>query len=82
MAGPIQRRVGGVFVQATLGDVQGSQPWMVNLEARAKWDAWAKLKGMSKEEAMQGYIDLMGDPDVWENHDSLHSYEQQASFAL
>jgi diazepam-binding inhibitor (GABA receptor modulating acyl-CoA-binding protein) len=48
-----------LFKQATLGDVEGSQPWAVQLEARAKWDAWAKLKGMSKEEAMQKYIDLL-----------------------
>ena len=45
------------FKQATQGDVSGSQPWAVQVEARAKWDAWNKLKGMSKEEAMQKYID-------------------------
>ena len=28
---------------------------------------------MSKEEAMQGYIDLMGDPDIWMNHELLQS---------
>ena len=28
------------FKQATEGDVTGSQPWAVQLEARAKWDAW------------------------------------------
>jgi diazepam-binding inhibitor (GABA receptor modulating acyl-CoA-binding protein) len=28
------------YKQATEGDVQGSQPWAVQLEARAKWDAW------------------------------------------
>lgn len=47
------------FKQATEGDVKGDQPWAVQFEARAKWDAWAKLKGMSKEEAMQKYIDLV-----------------------
>lgn len=47
------------FKQATEGDVKGSQPWAVQFEARAKWDAWAALKGMSKEEAMQKYIDLV-----------------------
>jgi diazepam-binding inhibitor (GABA receptor modulator, acyl-CoA-binding protein) len=47
------------YKQATEGDVQGAQPWAVQLEARAKWDAWAALKGMSKEEAMQKYIDLI-----------------------
>eukprot|EP00884_Botryococcus_braunii_P006657 jgi/Botrbrau1/15993/Bobra.0241s0004.1 len=59
------------FKQATEGDVKGDRPGMLRIEARAKWDAWAKMKGMSKDEAMQGYIDLLGDPDVWENHELL-----------
>ncbi len=37
-----------LYKQATKGDVEGSQPWSVQFEARAKWDAWAKHKGMSK----------------------------------
>eukprot|EP00658_Telonema_sp_P-2_P008545 TRINITY_DN1321_c0_g1_i1.p1 TRINITY_DN1321_c0_g1~~TRINITY_DN1321_c0_g1_i1.p1 ORF type:complete len:103 (+),score=19.89 TRINITY_DN1321_c0_g1_i1:253-561(+) len=45
------------FKQATEGDVQGSQPWAVQMVARAKWDAWDSVKGMSKEQAMQEYID-------------------------
>jgi diazepam-binding inhibitor (GABA receptor modulating acyl-CoA-binding protein) len=27
---------------------------------RAKYDAWAKLKGTGKDGAMQSYIDLVG----------------------
>jgi len=27
--------------------------------ARAKWDAWSKLKGKAADEAMQEYIDLI-----------------------
>lgn len=46
-----------LYKQATEGDVKGAQPWAVQLEARTKWDAWAEHKGMSKEEAMQAYID-------------------------
>jgi acyl-CoA-binding protein len=26
---------------------------------RAKWDAWNKVKGLPKEEAMQQYVDLI-----------------------
>jgi diazepam-binding inhibitor (GABA receptor modulating acyl-CoA-binding protein) len=48
-----------LFKQATEGDVKGDQPWAVQFEARAKWDAWAKLRGMSKEEAMRKYIELV-----------------------
>mmetsp|Transcript_67616 Transcript_67616/g.204026 ORF Transcript_67616/g.204026 Transcript_67616/m.204026 type:complete len:91 (+) Transcript_67616:85-357(+) len=47
----------GYFKQANEGDVKGSQPWAVQFEARAKWDAWNAIKGMSKEEAMQKYIE-------------------------
>jgi acyl-CoA-binding protein len=54
---------------------------MLSFEARAKYDAWAKLAGMTKEEAMQGYIDLMGDPDVWEKHELLGQYDP-ATFSL
>lgn len=49
----------GYFKQATQGDVQGSQPWAVQVEARAKYDAWAKLKGMPREEAMKNYVQLL-----------------------
>ena len=47
------------FKQANNGDVEGSQPWSVQFEARAKWDAWNGVKGMSKEEAMQKYVDTV-----------------------
>ena len=36
---------------------------------------------MSKEEAMQAYIDLMGDPEVWEKHELLSQYDP-ATFAI
>merc|ERR1711907_44636 len=45
----------GLYKQAMEGDVQGSQPWAVQLEARSKWDAWNKHKGMSQEEAKAAY---------------------------
>lgn len=47
------------YKQATEGDISTPQPWAVQFEARAKWDAWNSLKGISKEEAMQKYIDLV-----------------------
>lgn len=44
------------FKQATVGDVQGGQPYAIQFEARAKWDAWNTVKGMSKDAAMEAYI--------------------------
>jgi hypothetical protein len=50
--------------QATVGDVEGSQPWAVQMEARAKWDAWNSVKGMSKEDAMSQYIAIVTKGDA------------------
>lgn len=47
----------GLFKQGSVGDVQGKRPGMTNFIARAKYDAWAKLKGSSSDSAMQTYID-------------------------
>ncbi len=44
------------YKQATEGDVQGNRPGGFDFVAGAKHDAWSKLKGMSKDEAMQNYI--------------------------
>jgi len=68
-----------LYKQATEGDCNIAQPWAVQLEARAKWDAWNELKGMSKEEAMQKYIDLVAAGDSnWESHDALKDYKEEA----
>lgn len=45
------------FKQATEGDVSGSRPGMMDLKGRAKYDAWARLKGSKTEAAMQKYVD-------------------------
>lgn len=49
----------GLYKQATEGDVSGKRPGMMDFVARAKYDAWAANKGMSREEAMQKYIDRL-----------------------
>ena len=45
------------FKQAEKGDVSGSRPGMLDMVGRAKYDAWAKLKGSSADTAMKAYID-------------------------
>ena len=45
------------YKQGSDGDVSGKRPGMMDMVGRAKYDAWAKLKGTSQEDAMQGYID-------------------------
>lgn len=45
-----------LYKQATEGDVSGKRPGMLDLIGRFKYDAWAALKGTSKDEAMKRYI--------------------------
>ncbi|NVB76839.1 MAG: acyl-CoA-binding protein [Kofleriaceae bacterium] len=45
-----------LYKQATVGDVTGDRPGMLDLRGRAKYDAWAKKKGLGKEAAMEQYI--------------------------
>ena len=45
------------YKQATEGDVKGSQPYMVQVTNRSKWDAWKTVEGTSAEDARQGYVD-------------------------
>lgn len=45
-----------LFKQATIGDVQGKKPGMLDVIGRAKYNAWEKRRGMSKADAMQSYL--------------------------
>ncbi|MBL7249691.1 acyl-CoA-binding protein [Alloalcanivorax sp. C16-2] len=45
------------YKQGSQGDVSGKRPGMLDMVGRAKYDAWARLKGMSADDAMQKYID-------------------------
>jgi acyl-CoA-binding protein len=44
------------YKQATEGDVAGARPGGFDFVAGAKYDAWAKLKGTSRDDAMTQYI--------------------------
>ena len=48
-----------LYKQATEGDVQGKRPGMMDIKGRAKYDAWAGVEGMSADDAMQEYVDLV-----------------------
>lgn len=48
-----------LYKQATEGDVSGDKPGMFDFVAGAKYSAWEALKGTSKEQAAQQYIDLV-----------------------
>jgi diazepam-binding inhibitor (GABA receptor modulator, acyl-CoA-binding protein) len=44
------------YKQASEGDVSGDRPGGFDFVGGAKCDAWSKVKGMSKDDAMQNYI--------------------------
>lgn len=48
-----------LYKQGTVGDVEGKRPGMLDLKGRAKFDAWAGRKGLTKDAAMQQYVALV-----------------------
>ena len=48
-----------LYKQATTGDVEGKRPGFTDMIGRAKYDAWAEVKGAGKDDAMQRYIALI-----------------------
>lgn len=48
-----------LFKQASLGDVSGARPGMLDMRARAKFDAWSKRRGMDTAEAQAAYIEVV-----------------------
>ncbi|MFJ3045719.1 acyl-CoA-binding protein [Herbaspirillum chlorophenolicum] len=51
----------GLYKQGSNGDVTGERPGMTDFVARAKYDAWAAIKGTAQADAQQQYIDLFND---------------------
>ncbi|MEO7495537.1 MAG: acyl-CoA-binding protein [Massilia sp.] len=52
-------KIYGLYKQASSGDATGERPGFTDMVGRAKFDAWDGLKGVSKEDAMQQYVDLI-----------------------
>lgn len=48
-----------LYKQGTVGDNTEKKPGFSDMVGRAKWDAWAKLKGTAGDDAMQQYVDLI-----------------------
>ena len=58
---PTLLKMYSLYKQATEGNNEEAKPGMTDIVARAKWDAWKKLEDTSADEAMQQYIDLIGE---------------------
>lgn len=54
-------KIYALYKQGSSGDNTDKKPGFGDMVARAKWDAWNSLKGISQEDAMQQYIDLIAD---------------------
>lgn len=47
----------GLYKQATVGDVNTARPGVLDFVGKAKWDAWKKVEGLSKEKAQEKYVE-------------------------
>lgn len=52
-------KIYALYKQATAGDVEGKRPGFADMVGRAKYDAWAAIKGTDGAAAMQEYVDLI-----------------------
>lgn len=48
-----------LYKQASDGDVEGRRPGFADMVGRAKYDAWAALKGTESAAAMTEYVALI-----------------------
>ena len=54
-------KIYALYKQGSVGDNAEKKPGFSDIVARAKWDAWSRLKGTSQDDAMQQYIDLINE---------------------
>jgi acyl-CoA-binding protein len=52
-------RLYALYKQGSDGDVSGDKPGFFDFVGTAKYEAWTKLKGMARDEAMKKYVDLV-----------------------
>jgi len=49
----------GYYKQAHMGDINISQPTMLNIKGRQKWNAWNSKKGLTNYDSEVEYIKLV-----------------------
>lgn len=52
-------KIYALYKQASTGDNTEKKPGFTDMVGRAKWDAWNGFKGLTTDEAMQQYVDLI-----------------------
>ena len=73
------RKVYAYYKQATQGDVSGRRPSAIRFRDRIKFDAWSSITGMSKEDAMTAYIDLVNNLALEDEEVSCETREARAT---
>ena len=73
------RKVYAYYKQATQGDVSGRRPSAIRFRDRIKFDAWSSISGMSKEDAMTAYIDLVNNLALEDEEVSCETREARAT---
>jgi diazepam-binding inhibitor (GABA receptor modulator, acyl-CoA-binding protein) len=58
-ANDVMLKLYALYKQATVGDVRGSRPGVLDMTGRLKYDAWTKLKGTTVEQARADYVALV-----------------------
>jgi acyl-CoA-binding protein len=52
-------RLYALYKQGSEGDVKGDKPGFFDFVGAAKYEAWEKLQGVSKDQAQKKYVDLV-----------------------
>ncbi len=52
-------RLYALYKQGSEGDTSGDKPGFFDFVGTAKYEAWAKLKGTTAEDAQKKYVDLV-----------------------
>ena len=55
----VKLKLYALYKQAVEGDVEGRRPSFTDMVGRAKFDAWAAVKGAAPDDAMSQYIALI-----------------------
>ncbi|CDH53897.1 acyl--binding domain-containing protein 6 [Lichtheimia corymbifera JMRC:FSU:9682] len=69
----------GLYKQTTIGDCNTAKPNLFQFVARAKWDAWNALKGMTKDEAAESYVQRVEELHVGWSRQGEYDVQDQAS---
>ncbi|CAG8489051.1 1481_t:CDS:2 [Diversispora eburnea] len=76
----IKLKLYGTYKSATIGSCNVPKPSLLDFKARAKWDAWKEFDGISKEKAMDLYVDIVEIANIgWNKNHVIDDSEDDES---